>query len=225
LLAKDVRGKVLEFYHFARHADDIADNPDLSSDEKLKQLAIETDDPFQADLLKAFRQDAVVNRYQSWDDLLDYCRYSANPVGRFLLHVHGEDIDPSASDALCTALQILNHLQDCQKDFLAMDRIYLPQDYLEGEDIYENLLREKSCSPALRKILDRCLTLTDGLLKDALGLAGQIKNKRLRYQAKVTILCGLALAGKLKKQDPLATRVELTKMDKFLIAYKGFYPL
>ncbi len=225
LLAKDVRAQVLEFYQTARHADDIADSPNLTSEEKLKQLEIDTDSPFIADLLVAFRQDATQQRYKTWADLIEYCRFSANPVGRFLLDVHGEEIDPAASDALCTVLQILNHLQDCQKDFFAMDRIYLPEEFLENDDTYETLLGEKSCTKSLRKILDRCLSLSDVLLQDALPLVKQIKNKRLRYQAKVTILCGLALAGKLKRQDPLATRVELSKIDKLLIAYKGLYPL
>ncbi|MDV7338783.1 squalene/phytoene synthase family protein [Terasakiella sp. A23] len=225
LLAKEVRTQVLDFYQFARCADDIADSPDLAPEEKLKQLDMETDNPFLADLLIAFRQDATQNRYETWDDLLSYCRYSANPVGRFLLDVHGEKIDPTASDVLCTALQILNHLQDCQKDFQAIDRIYLPTEFLEADEGYETLLSEKSCSDRLRKILNICLERTDKLIKTALPLAQQVKNRRLRYQVKVTILCALALAGKLKKQDPLATRVELTKMDKLLIAYRGFYPL
>lgn len=225
LLAKNVRGQVLEFYHFARKADDIADEPTLTSDEKLQKLDIETDCPYKGDLLTAFRQDCVKNRYKTYQDLLEYCQKSANPVGRFLLDIHAEKNGEEASDALCTALQILNHLQDCQKDYLEMDRIYLPSDLLETGQTYEDLLKKDHCSPALRAVIDRLLDYTDQLIQDALPLVQQVKNKRLRYQAKGTILCAIALAAKLRKHDPLAMRVELTKIDKLLIAYRGLFPL
>ena len=83
------------------------------------------------DLLVAFRRDATKRRYASWDELYDYCRYSAMPVGRHVLDLHGEDAATHApSDALCTSLQVLNHLQDCAKDLAALDRCYLPEDWL-----------------------------------------------------------------------------------------------
>ncbi len=225
LLASEVRSQVLEFYQFARKADDIADNPNLDVTEKFKQLDLKTDNPFLNDLLIAFRQDVVKNRYETWDDLLEYCRFSANPVGQFLLDVHEERNGVVASDALCTALQILNHLQDCQKDYKEMDRIYLPSEFLEDEESFETLLVKEKTSPELRAVLNACLDRTQELLEKALTLPSQIRSKRLRYQAKVTVLCGFALLGKLRKSDPLANRVELTKLDKFLIAYKGLYPL
>jgi len=225
LLAKNVRDRVLDFYHFARKADDIADDPDLSSEEKLQKLDIETDCPYRRDLLIAFRQDCVKNRYETYQDLLEYCEKSANPVGRFLLDTHEEKSGIKESDALCTALQILNHLQDCQKDYLEMGRIYLPLDLLEPGQAYEELLKKGHTSPALRAVLDRLLDYTDQLIQDALPLVQQVKNKRLRYQAKATVLCAIALAAKLRKHDPLAMRVELTKIDKLLIAYRGFFPL
>ena len=83
------------------------------------------------DLLVAFRRDATKLRYADWEDLLDYCRYSAMPVGRHVLDLHGEANDTWApSDALCSSLQVLNHLQDCAKDLQELDRCYLPQDLL-----------------------------------------------------------------------------------------------
>src|SRR3546814_3843453 len=86
------------------------------------------------DLIAAFKQDAVKRRYADWGELLGYCRLSANPVGRYLLDLHGEDpAGYAASDALCSALQILNHLQDCQGDYRQLDRVYLPQDRLAAE--------------------------------------------------------------------------------------------
>ena len=144
----------MAFYAFARRADDVADHPTASAAEKLARLEAmraticgQSDvepaarhlretmdahrlDPIHAlDLLEAFTRDVTVNRYESWDALMDYCRWSAMPVGRFVLDVHGEDraLWP-ASDALCAALQVINHLQDCGKDYRALDRIYLPAD-------------------------------------------------------------------------------------------------
>ncbi len=146
----------MAFYRFARLADDIADHATASADEKLARLeamragivgtsdaepsavalrAVMAErrlDPVHAlDLLEAFRRDCTKNRYADWDDLIDYCRYSAMPVGRFVLDVHGEDraLWP-ANDALCAALQVINHLQDCGKDYREIDRVYLPQDLL-----------------------------------------------------------------------------------------------
>ena len=85
------------------------------------------------DVLQAFRLDAVKLRYRDWDDLMEYCRYSASPVGRQLLDLHGESRATwRASDALCSALQVLNHLQDCVKDYHALDRVYIPLDALKA---------------------------------------------------------------------------------------------
>ena len=136
LLAKPLRAKVMAFYRFVRVADDIGDSPDLPAEEKLRRLdAMERglDDPgtelpeaaamhragvgvAEARLmLSAFRQDAVQTRYADWAALEDYCRRSADPVGRMLLRLHGDGDNAAANaaaDGLCTALQVLNHLQD-----------------------------------------------------------------------------------------------------------------
>ena len=88
------------------------------------------------DLLEAFRRDVTKRRYADWGELMDYCRYSAMPVGRFVLDVHGEDRSVwSLSDPLCAALQVINHLQDCAKDYRELDRVYIPLDTLSGAGI------------------------------------------------------------------------------------------
>ncbi len=88
------------------------------------------------DLLHAFRQDVTKLRYANWDELIDYCSRSAMPVGRFVLDVHGESRDTwPASDALCAALQIINHLQDCAADYRTLDRVYIPLDALAARGI------------------------------------------------------------------------------------------
>lgn len=223
-----MRKPILDFYRFARSADDIADDPSLSSAEKhqgLNDLDEQATSRFQINLLRAFQQDVDKSRYESWDELIEYCQYSANPVGRFLLSLYGETSNEAldASDDLCTSLQILNHLQDCQKDFRTIDRIYLPRDQLETGISFEELLSQDKCDPTLRQVLDYCLDGTDALLLGASKLPSQITSKRLRYQAKTTLLCAYALAKKLRTHDPLATRVELTTFDKIWIALKGFF--
>ncbi len=158
LVAPQHRAAILAFYRFARVADDVSDNPDAAPHEKLAHLAImrgtlagERDDNPEAlalrevqqargltaqhglDLLEAFRRDVTKLRYADWADLMDYCRYSASPVGRFVLDVHGESGDTwPANDALCAALQVINHLQDCGKDYRDLDRVYIPQDRLKA---------------------------------------------------------------------------------------------
>lgn len=226
LLAGSVRPQVLTFYHYARRADDIADTKDLSCPEKLAKLdhlEQEFNNPFFHDLLKAFRKDCHQNRYESFDELMDYCRYSANPVGRFLLSLHFENDDTAlkASDALCSTLQILNHLQDCQKDYLELNRIYLPGSFLSGDAPYEELLKRGQTAPMLRAVLDQCLVETDKLMETARHFTDHIENWRLKFQVKVTLGAANVLSEKLKRSDPLASRVELTKMDKIFLILRG----
>src|SRR5882757_3823332 len=146
------RAPILAFYEFVRTADDIADHSTLGPADKLvlldrleaTLLGRSDDDPVGValrsqlearalsprhaqDLLTAFRMDVTKLRYRDWDDLIGYCTYSAMPVGRFVLDVHGESRTTwPANDALCAALQIINHLQDCGKDFRDIDRVYIP---------------------------------------------------------------------------------------------------
>ncbi len=162
------------------------------------------------DLLVAFRQDAVKTRYADWDELVEYCRYSANPVGLYLLDLHGED-DRShpASDALCTALQVLNHLQDCGDDLRTLDRCYLPQDWLRqaGEDV--DAVRWERTGRGLRQVLDRCLDQVDRLNRVAAGLPGLVADRRMRLEAAVIVSLSHRLARRLRREDPLAGRVRL----------------
>jgi len=153
LIKRQYRPAILAFYEFVRVADDIADHPRLASAQKIDRLdRLESsllgtggDEPeglrlrtvlnerglsprHAQDLLSAFRQDATKLRYANWDELIDYCSRSAMPVGRFVLDVHGEARDTwPSSDALCAALQIINHIQDCAKDYSALDRVYIPR--------------------------------------------------------------------------------------------------
>ncbi len=240
LIRRDLQPHVHAFYSFARNADDIADNPGLSGDEKLRRLdrmaaildgATGSDSPAAAamreslvetgvtaqhchDVLHAFRLDAVKLGYRDWDDLMAYCRYSASPVGRQLLDLHGESGDTwPPSDALCSALQVLNHLQDCAADYRLLDRVYLPLTELGIEGIGVEALAAGASSPALRRVLDRLLERTADLIDEARGLPPLVAASGLRWECGVIVALAARLHKRLCCGDPLATRVRLRRSD------------
>jgi hydroxysqualene synthase len=240
LIRRDLRRHVHAFYRFARNADDIADNPDLAVADKLRRLdrmeavldgapgddspaaaamrasLLETGTTFQhcRDVLRAFRLDATKLRYEDWSDLMEYCRYSASPVGRQLLDLHGEDRATwPPSDALCSALQVLNHLQDCAADHRDLDRVYLPRADLAacGASIAE--LQAPQASPGMRCVIDRLLDQTEALIVTARGLPPLVESLGLRRECAVIVNLAERLARRLRRGDPLARRVKLTKGD------------
>ena len=231
------RPAILAFYDFVRIADDIADHTDLSESEKLARLdrlegsllganeespegvalrAVLAErglSPHHAqDLLKAFRLDATKHRYKDWDDLIDYCRYSAMPVGRFVLDVHGESRATwTASDPLCAALQIINHLQDCAADYRALDRVYIPLDALAAQGVSVEALAASAASPALRLCLRELTSRTQALLAGSAVLSSQVQDARLAMEISVIQALAERLAGILLQRDPLSERVHLAK--------------
>lgn len=244
LISRKLRPHVQAYYNFARAIDDIADSTFLNSEEKIKRLngmqvvlcenapapdradvltarylrnsLLETGVSFDTatDLLIAFRQDAVKKRYETFDELLQYCRYSANPVGRFLLALHKENPEAqAASDALCTSLQILNHLQDCQSDLNRLDRCYIPLDMMRAENIKVDAIQSKSTSHALRKVFDQILDHVDELNREAEYLLRLTINRRLRLESSVILHLARSLTQHLREEDPLAARVKLNFKD------------
>jgi farnesyl-diphosphate farnesyltransferase len=245
LIRRDLRPHVHTFYRFARTADDIADNPKLDAADKIRRLdhmaavldgASGGDAPAAAamraslaataipaqhchDLLRAFRLDAEKPRYRDWDDLLEYCRYSAAPVGRQVLDLHGESrVGWPASDALCTALQVLNHLQDCALDYARLDRVYLPLDGLAAAGIGAEALAADRASRGLRQVIDGMLDRTAALIDTAHGLPPRIAAFGLRCECAVIVALAARLVRRLRRGDPLAGRVGLGKSD-FLAAF------
>lgn len=245
LVARALRPHVLVFYAFARAADDIADNSELDRDEKLRRLdameeGLSGNGPSKAvalqkslhvcgvtdrharDLLSAFRQDAWKNRYADWDELIGYCSLSANPVGRYLMDLHREDRALwVAADALCTALQILNHLQDCGEDYVKMDRVYLPLDLMFAIGTGVDALAQPALDPALRSVLDEVLDRCDVLIEAARERS--VCPVSLRLHAEMAMITALAarLARRLRREDPLAGRVELSRLDFAMAALAG----
>jgi len=169
-------------------------------------------------LLQAFQADAASRGCRGWSDLLAYCRYSAVPVGRFLLDLHGEGKDArEASDRLCTALQVLNHLQDCGADWTRLRRCYLPQDWLAAEGASTADLGARSCSPALRRVIDHVLDATDVLLGQSSALPAHLASAGLAREAAGILALARDLARRLRADDPLATRVAAGRAAKALI--------
>jgi squalene synthase HpnC len=231
------RSAVMAFYRFARKADDIADHESETPARKLTlleamraTLAGESDADAEAlalryaqdarglssehglDLLEAFRRDVTKTRYADWPELLDYCRYSAMPVGRFVLDVHGEDhaLWP-ANDALCAALQIINHLQDCAKDYAALDRVYIPKDTLAAAGLDASVLAEPKAPPALRALIAELAGRTWALLDRSRPFAAGVKDARLAYEVAAIQRLAEDLTRKLMRRDPLSERVHHTK--------------
>jgi squalene synthase HpnC len=227
------RAVVMAFYGFARAADDIADHPSLPAAERLAHLermratlAGESDDDPASfalrraqenhgldarhglDLLRAFRQDVTKSRYADWAELMDYCRYSAMPVGRFVLDVHGEAQSTwPASDALCAALQVINHLQDCAKDYRELDRVYVSQDAMAAAGTGVEALAAPRSSAALRSVIVGMARRTEQLLDQSRPFARQVRDGRLAYEVALIQRIAEDLTARLIARDPLCDRV------------------
>ena len=240
IVSARLRPHVHAFYSFARNADDIADSDVLAPDDKIARLDVmqavllgeaEAGAPsalglrislqqtgvsaqHATDLLVAFRQDAETTRTPDWEALQCYCRYSAMPVGRHVLDLHGEDRESWApSDALCTVLQVLNHLQDCKKDLLDLGRCYLPDDLMRLHATGVDDVVGDAETPGLRRVFDALLDRCDALNQQAAELPRRVRDRRLRIETAMIVGLAQRLAGRLRVGDPLASRVKLRRTD------------
>lgn len=246
LIAPKHRPPVMAFYNFVRAADDVADSATAAPDEKLAlldqmraSLVGESDavpegvklreilkertlSPVHAlDLLEAFRRDCTKLRYRDWDDLIDYCRYSAMPVGRFVLDVHGESPDLwPANDALCAALQVINHLQDCAKDYRELNRVYIPEPLLAGIGV--EALGQNKANPALTSVIAGLARRNAGLLETSRPFARGIKDGRLALEVDLIQTLADDLNTMLMNRDPLSQPVHHSKMDVAALFLKRF---
>jgi squalene synthase HpnC len=239
LIRAEHREPILAFYRFVRTADDVADHATLAPDQKLALLdgleaALEGrgEDDAQAgplrrvlverrltprhalDLLDAFRLDVRKLRYADWSELMHYCSLSAMPVGRYVLDVHGEPKSTwAASDPLCAALQVINHLQDCGEDFRNLDRVYLPLDALVEHGTIVEALAAPRASPALRAAIVALTERAEALLVDSAPLPAMVRDRRLAFEIAVIQRAAHAIVRRLKAFDPLSERVHLRKAD------------
>ena len=251
LMTKKIRSIVRVFYFFARMADDIADHQKLSSNQKKKILLffdnaiskskktnnkvldkmiarfkeLPSGKKYSRNLLKAFMMDASNKKYKNWNDLLYYCKFSANPVGRFVIDAVNErkNIEKiyEASDSLCTALQIINHIQDCKKDFKELNRVYIPESFFKKYSLDKKTLRKSKSEENFERlkieIIDNVLT---SLRKTKLGLR-KIQSWRLRKETLIILNIAKRLCNLLKINDPLEKQIKLSRIDFIFCFFKG----
>jgi squalene synthase HpnC len=230
LLPRRLRRPVEIIYHFARQADDFADEGEMPNDERLARLdafraelgrieagtapltplfrdvaaiVAEFHLPLQLfhDLLDAFSQDVVKKRYANFDEVLDYCRRSANPVGRLLLHLY-DDATPQNllySDAICTSLQLVNFWQDVKKDY-AIARIYLPQDEMAQHGVTEDDIAQGRAGESWRRLMAFQCDRARAMMKSGAPL-GSILTGRIGLEMRMIIAGGLRILDKLRAVD------------------------
>ncbi|WP_126454733.1 squalene synthase HpnC [Sulfuriflexus mobilis] len=176
------------------------------------------------DLLTAFSMDINTRRYANFDALLHYCRYSANPVGRLLIQLAGKDntINRQYSDAICTALQLINFQQDLEQDLLENDRIYLAGDEMQAAGITEQDLHRRDINPALHAFMQQQYLRADRMLLSGYPLI-DILGGRLGLELRITLLGAHRVARKLMQQRDIYSRPRLGKLDWLMIGLQGLF--
>ena len=244
------------FYFFARTADDIADHSEISSSKKTsillfldKTLKLEkkTDikklnnliklfpklksaKKYSRQILKAFVMDAEKKKYKNWEDLIYYCKYSANPVGRFVIdafyyYKRKPNINLKkiykASDELCSALQIINHIQDFKEDYKNLRRIYIPDSFFRKFSLKKDSLSDERSSYNFNKLklemIDKVLKSLENTKK---GLM-HIDIWSLRKETLIILNIAKRLCNLLKKSDPLEKKIKLSRIDLIFCFIKG----
>jgi phytoene synthase len=222
LVPAPLREPIEVIYRFARSADDFADEGDDAPDVRLgklddyrRQLAAPSSDffldlqkvirehalPVQlfADLLDAFSQDVTKKRYANFSEVLDYCRRSANPVGRLLLHLFKRTSESNlrASDAICSALQLVNFWQDVDVDYAKDRRIYLPQDEMARHGVTEQHIALKQCDDAWQGLMKFQIERTRGLMRSGSDLGRDLPG-RIGLEIRTTVQGGLRILEKIE---------------------------
>jgi squalene synthase HpnC len=247
LVPRDLRPHVAAIYAFAREADDIADEPGRSQeeriallDERAAMLRAPAQTPIFAaladtrarfdlplelfdDLLSAFRQDVHQTRYASWNDVFDYCRRSANPVGRLVLRLAGAESHDADrwSDAVCTALQLTNFWQDLAIDW-RRGRLYVPEEVWRAAGADPSHLDRGALTPEWRRALAVCAQVTRELFDRGRPVC-DVLTGRLRYELRATWLGGSRILQRLEASDfdAFRHRPALGAADAIVIAWKA----
>lgn len=253
LIPKSLQRDVAIIYWFARTADDIADEGEISPENRMNQLnefevrlteilkgnfnneleellanTIKNNNLTPKhfyDLLKAFKQDVVKKSYKNYEELLNYCKYSANPVGRLILELNNIRNDEAFcySDKVCTALQLTNFYQDIKIDYLK-GRIYLPEDEMATFMIEKKVFELKENNLNLKELLKFNIARTRKLFEEGRSLIKFLRG-RLKYEIKWTILGGEEILKKIEKIDyrVLEERPKLNKFDFVKLLLLSFY--
>jgi squalene synthase HpnC len=250
LVKKELRKDIAIIYWFARTTDDLADDPNLPDKDKIINLTrfeerltsllkgnFEND--YEAalyntikvkqlthslfyDLLTAFKQDLVKKRYQSFDEILNYCKYSANPIGRIILELNNIKDNKAFyySDKICTALQLINFYQDVQIDY-NLNRIYFPLDEMSNFAVTENMFELNKINHNLEKLVKYNVERAGKILEEGQKLLGFLPG-RLKTEIKWTVLGGKEILNKIKKNNfNIFTRPKLNKFDFLLLLLKS----
>ncbi len=252
LIPKHLRIHVAAIYTFARQADDIADEGDASSDERVSALQamgeqldlathnklVETElflalqytiryhslDPqLFHDLLDAFTQDVSKTRYETFDEVLDYCRRSANPVGRLMLQLFNEASEQNLhdSDLICSALQLINFMQDIQQDLVENDRVYFPLDEMEQAGISIEDLKQQSTEPHVVGFVRSQTIRAQNMMLDGADLGKRLKG-RFGFEIRAIVAGGLEICDALLAQgDDIYSRPRLTPKAKIRMLFKS----
>jgi squalene synthase HpnC len=251
LLPAHMRDPVAAIYAFARSADDIADEGVMGDTERLQKLdemaaaltAIESGQRVDAplflalsdtvrhyrlplqpfhDLLSAFRQDVCKNRYANFGEVMEYCRRSANPVGRLLLHLNGTASarELGQSDAVCSALQLINFLQDLARDYHKSNRIYLPADEMARFGVTETDIRDRVCNAGMRALLHFQVQRAARLLRAGSPLGTRLRG-RFGLEIRAIILGGSRILEKLHRQPDPYDRPRLGRTERLALGARA----
>lgn len=249
LLPQPQRDAIAAIYAYARKADDFADEPEFAKDRVrllqawMRNLELPAKDPIfmalhdsirryklpkklLADLVRAFLQDCRKARYRNFEEVLAYCKLSADPVGRLVLRVFALDSAEACaeSDAICTALQLANHWQDLASDVTTRDRIYLPQDEMKRYKVSEQGLKAKQFTPGLGTLMRLQVDRAETLFARGEGLPSRLGG-RLGLEVRLTLLGGRRILEKIRAQsyDTLAQRPKLGSLDAAGLVWKGLW--
>ncbi|MES1978642.1 MAG: squalene synthase HpnC [Pseudomonadota bacterium] len=178
-----------------------------------------------ADLLSAFEQDVVKKRYSSQWDVLDYCRRSANPVGRLLLHLYGvkDEASLKRSDCICTSLQLINFWQDLSVD-IPNGRIYLPADSWAAHGVDEAMLLSREINPATTALVKANVLWAKSLMREGAPLVKAVPG-RAGWELRLVVQGGLRIAEKIERLDfaTLQTRPKLNKWDAAVMGWRALW--
>ena len=256
LISPQIKRVIRYFYHFARMSDDIADNSKLSKNKKQEILnffgemieksqksdistinniislfkTLPSTKRYSKELLKAFLLDTKKKRYKNWEELLLYCSYSANPVGRFFIYttyklnrieLNDKKKIFESSDNLCTSLQIINHLQDCKSDYINFDRVYIPLDGFKRYSLNVNVLKKKKSPIDFIFLKNELISKVEDLLLETADGLKLIKEWRLRKETFIILNIAKRLCFLLKNNDPLEKNIKLTRIDLIFCFIKG----
>ena len=250
LVKKELRKHVAVIYWFARTADDIADDPNLADEEKMIKLnhfetrltslllgnfendyeialhntitVMQLSSDLFYDLLTAFKRDLIKKRYLSFGELMDYCKYSANPVGRLILELYGirDNNIFHYSDKICTALQLINFYQDVKIDY-DMDRIYFPLDEMSRFSVTENMFELNKINLNLEKLVKYNIDRADKILEEGKKLLDFLPY-RLKIEIKWTLLGGKGILNKIRKNSfDIFIRPKLSKIDFLMMLFES----